>query len=221
VEGEIRRAIKRGCEYALFKEGMMAYNRKDHYYKRAKEQGKASRAAFKLDQIQKKYKIVEKGHTVLDLGSAPGGWFEELGKMVGKKGFVLGVDKLPLRIYPSENMLFYLGDLEAEDAIEQLRFRLLSDTVDSVVSDMSPNLSGIAFRDTYKSYELADRAFGICSELLREGGNFVVKIFPGKETTAFKKRLEKYFKKVHMVVPPATRRTSSEQYIVARGFKIK
>lgn len=199
----------------------MAYNRKDHYYKKAKEEGKASRAAFKLDQIQKKYKVVGRGDTVLDLGSAPGGWFKELGKMVGKKGFVLGVDKLPLRIYPTENMLFYLGDLEAEDAIEQLKFRLLSDRVDNVVSDMSPNLSGIAFRDTYKSYELADRAFKICSELLRDGGNFVVKIFPGKETIAFKKQLEKCFKKVHMVVPPATRRTSSEQYIVARGFKVK
>lgn len=199
----------------------MAYKRKDHYYKKAKAEGKASRAAFKLDQIQKKYKIVGRGDTVLDLGSAPGSWLAELGKMVGKKGFVLGVDKLPLHIYPNENMLFYLGDLESEDAIEQLRFRLLTDTVDSIVSDMSPNLSGIAFRDTYRSYELANKAFEICQELLREGGNFVVKIFPGKETTAFKKQLEKCFTKVHMVVPPATRRTSSEQYIVARGFQPK
>lgn len=196
----------------------MAYNRKDHYYRRAKVSGKASRAAFKLDQIQKKYKVVSRGETVVDLGASPGGWMQELSRMVGKKGFVLGVDKLPIHIYPKENMLFYLGDLESEDAIEQLKFRLLSDEVDTVVSDMSPNLSGISFSDSYKSYELAAKAFEVCQELLREGGNFVVKIFPGKETNKFRKQLEKVFNKVHTVVPPATRSTSSEVYLVARGF---
>jgi 23S rRNA (uridine2552-2'-O)-methyltransferase len=197
----------------------MAYNRKDHYYKKAKREGKVSRASFKLSQIQKKYKVIERGGTVLDLGSAPGGWFEELSKMVGKKGFVLGVDKLPIRTHPNENMLFYLGDLESEDAIEQLKFRLITDEVDTVVSDMSPNLSGVSFSDSFKSYELAKRALDICHELLREGGNFVVKIFPGKETKQLRKEMEKCFKKVHTVVPPATRSTSSEQYLVAREYK--
>lgn len=197
----------------------MAYNRKDHYYKCAKKEGKVSRAAYKIGQIQTKYKIINRGETVLDLGAAPGGWMQELGKMVGKKGFVLGVDKLPIRFYPNENMLFYLGDLESKDAIEQLRFRLLTDRVDNVVSDMSPNISGVSFSDSYKSYELAKKALDICHELLREGGNFVVKIFPGKETKDFRKELEQCFKKVHTVVPPATRTTSSEQYIVARGYQ--
>ena len=196
----------------------MAYNRKDHYYRRAKREGKASRAAFKLEQIQKKYKVINRGETVLDLGAAPGGWLQELSKMVGKRGFVLGVDKLPIRIYPSPNMLFYLGDVESEDAIEQLRFRLLTDTVDTVVSDMAPNISGVSFSDSYKSYELASRALEICQELLRNGGNLVVKIFPGKETKGFKKSLEKSFKKVHTIVPPATRTTSNEMYLIARGF---
>ncbi len=199
----------------------MAYNRKDHYYRRAKAEGKASRAAFKLDQIQKKYKLINRGETVVDLGAAPGSWMAELSKMVGKKGFVLGVDKFPIHIYPSGNMLFYLGDVESEDAIEQIKFRLLTDAVDAVVSDLSPNLSGVSFSDSYKSYELAKRALEVCHELLREGGNFVVKIFPGKEMKGFRKELEKCFDKVHTVVPPATRTTSSEQYIVARGFQPK
>lgn len=197
----------------------MAYNRKDHYYKRAKLEGKASRAAFKLDQIQKKYKIIDRGATVLDLGAAPGGWMEELGKMVGKRGFVLGVDKLPIHIFPHENMLFYLGDVESKDAVAQLKFRLLTDTVDTVVSDMAPNTTGVAFSDSYKSYELAARALNICHDLLREGGNFVVKIFPGDELKDFKNVLEKCFRKVHTIIPPATRKTSSEMYLVARGYK--
>lgn len=197
----------------------MAYERKDHYYKRAKAEGKASRAAFKLDQIQKKYKLINKGGTVVELGAAPGGWMAELSKMVGKKGFVLGVDKLPIHIYPSGNTLFYLGDIESEDAIAQLKFRLLTDDVDTVVSDLSPNLSGISFSDSYKSYELAKRALEICHELLREGGSFVVKIFPGKEMKGFRKELEKCFEEVHTMVPPATRPTSSEQYIIARGYQ--
>lgn len=197
----------------------MAYNRKDHYYNRAKKEGKASRASFKLEQIQKKYKIINRGETVLDLGAAPGGWMQELGKMVGKRGFVLGVDRLPIHIHPKENMLFYLGDIHSEDAVDQLKFRLLSETVDTIVSDMAPNISGVAFSDSYKSYELAMRALELCGELLREDGNFVVKIFPGQELDEFKKVLSESFRKVSSIIPPATRKTSKEMYIVARGFK--
>lgn len=197
----------------------MAYNRKDHYYKRAKAEGKASRAAFKIGQIQKKYKIVERGSTVVDLGAAPGGWMQELGKMVGKKGFVLGIDKLPIRFHPEDNMTFYLGDLQGEDAINQLKFRLVTERADTVVCDMAPNTSGVGFADSYKSYELANRAFEICQGVLKEGGNFVVKIFPGKENNELRVDLKKNFRYVTTVVPPATRKTSSEQYFIARGFK--
>jgi len=197
----------------------VAYNRKDHFYKRAKAEGKASRAAFKIGQIQKKYKIVEKGATVVDLGAAPGGWMQELGKMVGKKGSVVGIDKLPLHFHPEDNMTFYLGDLQGDDAINQLKFRLVTETADTVVCDMAPNTSGVGYADAYKSFELANRAFEICQDVLKEGGNFVVKIFPGKENTELRANLKKCFRYVTTVVPPATRKSSSEQYFVARGFK--
>lgn len=197
----------------------MAYKRKDHYYKRAKAEGKASRAAFKIGQIQKKYKVVERGSTVVDLGAAPGGWMQELGRMVGKKGCVVGVDKLPLHFHPEDNMTFYLGDLQGDDAINQLKFRLVTETADTVVCDMAPNTSGVGYADSYKSYELANRAFEICQDVLKEGGNFVVKIFPGKENNELRANLKKCFRYVTTVVPPATRKTSSEQYFVARGFK--
>lgn len=197
----------------------MAYKRKDYYYKRAKEEGKASRAAFKIGQIQKKFKIVERGSTVVDLGAAPGGWMQELGKMVGKKGFILGIDKLPIRFHPEDNMTFYLGDLQGDDAINQLKFRLVTETADTVVCDMAPNTSGVGYADAYKSYELAQRAYEICQGVLKEGGNFVVKVFPGKENSELRADLKKSFRYVTTVVPPATRKTSSEQYFVARGFR--
>jgi len=196
----------------------MAYKRKDHFYMRAKREKKASRAAYKLSELQKRFKIAQRGDKVLDLGSAPGGWLQELSQMVGPTGRVIGIDLLPLKIAPPKNCLFIHGNLEDSESLRKIT-DAAEGKVDAIVSDMSPNLSGVSFADAYRSFEVATLALETCRRLLKPGGNFVVKIFPGEEFTGYVKTLKENFKKVSTVVPEATRKTSSERYMVGMEYK--
>lgn len=196
----------------------MAYDRKDHFYRRAKKEGKASRAVYKLAELQKRFGLIRKRDVVLDLGCAPGGWMQEVSTFVGTKGRVIGIDFLPLKISVQPNCRFIKGNLE-DELVGQKLAELSGGRADVVLSDMSPNLSGVSFADAYRSYELSVLAFGICERLLKDGGNFVVKIFPGDEFVGYVAKLKKSFSSVDVITPEATRRTSSERYIVARGHK--
>ncbi|MFA4873806.1 MAG: RlmE family RNA methyltransferase [bacterium] len=198
----------------------MGYERKDHFYKRAKREGKASRAVYKLAELQKRFRLVRPGDVAIDLGCAPGGWMQELAGMVGPKGKVVGIDLLPIKISLPPNCHFIKGDVEEQSSIDEIQ-RLAGGRADALLSDMSPNLSGIAFADAYRSYELCMRALALCDLLLKAGGNFVVKIFPGEEFAGFISELKKRFDKVGTVIPEATRKTSSERYVVANGFRKK
>ena len=196
----------------------MAYERKDHFYKRAKREGKVSRAVYKLAELQKRFHLVKRGDVVLDLGCAPGGWMKEVSPLVGDSGKVIGVDLLPLKTSVPKNSLFILGDLTEESSRKAIR-DASGGEVSSVLSDMAPNLSGVAFADAYRSFELATLALDVCGDLLKDGGNFVVKIFPGDELEGYLAKLKKRFAKVTMLTPEATRKTSSERYIVCQGFR--
>jgi len=196
----------------------MAYDRKDHFYRRAKREGKASRAVYKLAELQRRFKLVKRGDAVVDLGCAPGGWLQELSPMVGGDGRVVGIDILPLTMGLPENCTFIEGDINDEGRLAEIE-GLVRGKVDAIVSDMSPNLSGIAFADAYHSYELAMRALEVADRMLKHGGNFVVKIFPGEEFAGFMRELKSKFGKVNTVVPEATRKTSSERYLVGVGYK--
>lgn len=196
----------------------MTYVRKDYYYKKAKEEGKASRASYKIAQLQEKYKFLKKGDAVVDLGCAPGGWLQELVQILGPQGKVVGIDILPLKISTHANVTFLLQSIEDENIADTL-FEILGRKADAVVSDMAPNTSGVAFADAYRSYELCLLGFEACEKLLRAGGTFICKIFPGAELPDFRKMLQQHFEKVSSVVPPATRKSSSEIYLVCLGYK--
>lgn len=196
----------------------MAYERKDHFYRRAKREGKASRATYKLEEIQKRYKIVKRGDHVLDLGCAPGGWMQELSGFIGPAGRAIGVDLLPVKINLPRNCSVIRGDILDEDIQNEIT-TLAPGKFDAVLSDMSPNLSGVQFADAYRSFELASLAHELCRKFLKSGGNFVVKIFPGDEFDGYTKTLKSSFAKVSTIVPEATRKTSSERYIVCLGHK--
>lgn len=196
----------------------MAYDRKDHFYNRAKREGKASRAVYKLSELQQRFKLIKKRDVVLDLGAAPGGWIQEAAAMVGNAGKIIGIDLLPLKISLPKMAKFIRGDLNDEDSQAAVE-KLAGGRADVILSDMSPNLSGIVFADTYKSYELATLALKMCKRFLKTNGNFVVKIFPGDEFLGFVETLRKNFSEVTTVTPKATRKTSSERYVVARGYK--
>lgn len=196
----------------------MAYERKDHFYKRAKTEGKASRAVYKLAELQRRFQLIKKGDVVLDLGSAPGGWLQEVSPLVGGTGRVIGIDILPLKISPPKSCQFIRGDL-SDKASQQKIMELAEGKIDVFLSDMSPNISGVAFADAYRSYELAMLALSVCKKLLKPGGNFVVKIFLGDELPQYVSELKKFFSEVRTITPKATRKTSSERYLVALNFK--
>jgi 23S rRNA (uridine2552-2'-O)-methyltransferase len=197
---------------------MPAYQRKDRYFKKAKEDGLRSRAAFKLMEMNQRFKVFKKGSLVVDLGCSPGSWVQVAAKEVGPFGHVIGIDLEALPPFAEKNVTFILGDIR-EERTRQLLLADLGRKVDIVLSDMAPHLSGIKFQDHYNSYELAEQALQLCKVVLREGGDFVVKIFPGEELDLFKGNLKNAFAQIKTFIPDATRKTSTEIYLVAKGYK--
>lgn len=197
---------------------MPAYQRKDHYFKKAKDTGLRSRAAFKLMELNQRYRLLRQGQLVVDLGCWPGGWMQVISKEIGPFGRVIGLDIEPMEMQGMRNTCFIQGDIR-EERTRQLLLAELGRKVDLVLSDMAPNLSGIKFQDHYNSYELAEQAFQLCKLVLREGGDFAVKIFPGEELEPFKDNLKNAFTQLKTFIPDSTRKTSTEIYLVAKGFK--
>ena len=180
----------------------------DHYVKKAREQGYRSRAAFKLLELDRKESILKAGMTVLDLGAAPGGWSQVAAQKVKPAGRVVAVDLLP--VAPISGVTVVKGD-----------FRQVSidGRADVILSDLSPNLSGIPNVDQARWLELAEGAIALCRKMLKLDGVFVVKAFHGEAFDALIERLEGAFKKVKVVKPQASRGESTETYVVARNLR--
>ncbi len=196
----------------------MGYQLKDSYYWRAKKEGYRSRAAYKLQELNQSYRLIGTGNRVLDLGAAPGGWLQVASKLVGPKGKVLGVDNQPIALFKEENILLLPGDISEEATQAKIR-QQLGGAADCVLSDLSPRLSGIHDVDISRSLDLARTAFQVACSLIRPGGNFVVKTFIGEETTSLFKELQPYFESVHRTRAEATRKHSSEIYMIGKGFR--
>ena len=195
---------------------------KEYYYRIAKEQGYRARSAFKLKQIQAKYKLMKGGDLVIDLGCSPGGWSQVAGEIVGHKGLVLGVDLVQSE--PIDGVIFLLGDVTEEGFTDRLTC-LLNEKVhkkskaDVVLSDLSPKLVGSYGLDQARSVWLAQHAFRIAREVLRAGGCFVCKVFEGEDYPPFFDEIKSSFQFLKAYVPPATRKKSSEIYLIGKGFK--
>lgn len=192
--------------------------KKDYYYKKAKEEKYRSRAAYKLFQAVKKYKFIGKGDIVVDLGAAPGGWIQAASKIVGKEGFVLGVDLKPINPFSQDNIQTILGDIDDEETLEQV-LRILPEKADVVISDVSPNISGIWEVDHARQIDLAKRSLEIALDILRPSGNFFVKVFQGELFNDFVKKVEKHFRIVKIFKPKASRAKSSEMFVLGLFLK--
>ncbi len=188
--------------------------KKEHYYRQAKSEGYRSRAAYKLKQINKKYKIIKKGDVVVDLGAAPGGWSQVAKEAVGN-GFVFGVDLESIE--PVEGVEFLMGDLTKKDVVETVTS--LVKKADVVISDMSPNISGAYSVDHARSVYLCESALDFAEKILKRNGNFVVKIFEGDLFKDYFEKIKNRFDYVKTYRPKATRKSSSEVYIIGKGFK--
>ncbi|RLE52218.1 MAG: 23S rRNA (uridine(2552)-2'-O)-methyltransferase [Candidatus Methanomethylicota archaeon] len=196
-------------------------DRKDFYYFKAKAEGYRSRAAFKLKQIIKKFKVIRRGDVVVDLGAAPGGWLQVAREAVGSKGFVIGVDLVPITPLPWKNVKTIELDVTSKNAAEKIRELLPRGSADVLLSDLAPKVSGIWDLDNARQIFLAEKALEIADQVLRAGGNAVIKIFQGSLTDDFLKKVKKSFRIVKLYKPPASRKESAEIYVIAIGMRRK
>ena len=190
-------------------------HRRDPYAKRAKREDYRSRAAYKLIQINKRFRVLHKGDIVLDLGCAPGGWSQVAARIVGPTGQVVGVDLDAVE--PVAGAIFVRGDLGHETTQAATRACLGGRDATVVLSDMSPNISGTYGLDHIRSMLLGKLAVDFGMPLMAEGGHLVVKTFEGPELSAFVARIRTRFARVKRFRPEATRKSSSEVYVVALG----
>jgi 23S rRNA (uridine2552-2'-O)-methyltransferase len=196
----------------------MAFNRKDFFYKKAKEEGMRSRATYKLEELDKRFQIFRKGGRVLDLGAAPGGWLQIAADKVGPQGRVVGIDLLPIQPFPNSTIHLLQGDL-LDPEVQKLAMDALEGRAHTVLSDMAPPISGIRVTDCARSFELAMIALDIARKMLCEGGSMVAKIFPSEDSEVFLQEMKRSFRKVRTTRPEATRKTSSEVYVIGSFFR--
>ena len=196
----------------------LAEHESDPYVKRAREEGWRSRAAFKLEEIQRTDRLLRPGITVVDLGAAPGGWSQYAARLLAGKGRVVALDVLEMPALPGVE--FIQGDFTEPDVLERLESALGGDRVDLVMSDMAPNMMGISDVDHDRSMYLVDLAVEFASKTLRPGGDLLMKVFQGREFQPLLARLRKEFDTVKLRKPGASRARSSEVYVLARGYRI-
>lgn len=198
----------------------MSYKLRDTYYKKAKQEGYRSRAAYKLVELQERFRIFKAGQLVVDLGAAPGGWMQVAAKLVGPSGKVLGVDLQPIEPFHQKNIIIVQGDITVPET-EQRIMEYLGRPVDSVISDVAPKLTGIRDTDEARSLELNRTALGVAKRLLRAGGSFLIKSFVSEELRIFSTELEKQFGSLQRTRPDASRKGSSEIYFFAKDYEPK
>lgn len=187
----------------------------DVYVRRAKQDGYRSRSAYKLLEILDKDKLVRPGMTVVDLGAAPGGWSQVVAPLVGVKGQVIALDILEME--PLRGVAVIRGDFSDESTLKLLEVQMGDRSIDLVVSDMSPNISGVGLVDQARSIHLAELALEFARARLKPGGHLLVKVFQGAGLDAFRKELSMAFSSVAVRKPKASRDRSNEFYLLARG----
>ncbi|MFQ3318797.1 MAG: 23S rRNA (uridine2552-2'-O)-methyltransferase [Natronomonas sp.] len=205
---------------------------KDEYYNRAKQEGYRSRAAYKLKQLNEDAGLMSRGDTVVDLGAAPGGWLQVATELVSEEGTVVGIDLQSIK--PIDGVETVRGDMTEEETRERVidsvreveretsgsgsgAERPASGEADVVISDMAPNMTGEYSLDHARSVYLARMAFETSLELLAPGGDFVAKVFEGQDTNDLRADIDEEFEYVRTIHPKASRDSSSELYMVAKG----
>jgi 23S rRNA (uridine2552-2'-O)-methyltransferase len=192
--------------------------KRDYYYRKAKEEKYRSRATYKLLQAIKKYHFLKKGDVVVDLGAAPGGWLQASRKIVGNEGFVLGVDLKRIQPLEAANVQTIVGDITDFETQKEIE-RILPSLADAVISDVSPNVSGIWEVDHARQIDLARTSLMLALKLLRVKGNFFVKVFQGDMFQSFVKEVRQHFVRVEIIKPKASRARSAEIFVLGMGLK--
>lgn len=190
----------------------------DAFVKKARRSHYRSRAVYKLIEIDEKDHLFPPGGTVVDLGAAPGSWSQYASERVGPHGQVIAIDLLPMA--EIANVQFIQGDFTDNLVYERSLMALSGGKADLVISDMAPNITGIRATDNARSLYLAELVLDFSKAVLKSGGDMLIKMFQGAGTDAYKKELVKYFQRVVVRKPKASRDNSREFYILARGYDV-
>jgi 23S rRNA (uridine2552-2'-O)-methyltransferase len=188
----------------------------DEFVKRARKEGYRSRAVYKLQEIDTRDRLLKPGMVVIDLGAAPGAWSQYLRERVGHSGRVIALDILPMEGMPGVEVLE--GDFTEQDTLKSLLDALGGQPVDLVISDMSPNISGVDIADKARAMYLSELAVDFASQVLKPGGGFLMKVFQGAGFTELYKDVQAKFTRVVSRKPKASRARSAEIYVLATGF---
>jgi 23S rRNA (uridine2552-2'-O)-methyltransferase len=191
---------------------------RDYYYRKAKEEKYRSRAAYKILEVAKKYNFIKSGDVVVDLGAAPGGWMQAARRIVGEKGFVLGVDLRFIEPLGFSNVQTLIGDITDLQITRTIK-EILPASADVVISDASPNVSGVWELDHARQIDLARRSLAIATEILRVGGSFFVKVFQGDMMQDFVDEVRRHFGFVKLIKPKASRARSAEIFVLGMSMK--
>jgi 23S rRNA (uridine2552-2'-O)-methyltransferase len=189
----------------------------DEFVQMAQAQGYRSRAVFKLKEIQDKDQLIKPGMNIIDLGAAPGGWSQFARQLIGKKNKLIALDILPMDTL--DGVDFIQGDFREEAVLDQLHAVLGGAPINLVMSDMAPNMSGNKGVDQPRAIYLGELALDTAKTVLTKDGSFLVKLFHGEGFDAFHYEVQRYFAKVVIRKPKASRPRSNEVYILAKGFK--
>jgi 23S rRNA (uridine2552-2'-O)-methyltransferase len=188
----------------------------DHYARKAQKEKFAARSVYKLAEIQKKHRLIQKGDTVLDLGCAPGSWLQYAAQQTGPGGKVVGVDLKPVTIGLPDTVRVITGDIEAlfhaDDQHLKADFKV-------VLSDMAPATTGNKHADAARSFALCERALDVAASVLQPGGNFVCKIFQGEDFKPFCDKVKARFARMHIFKPQSSRKGSKEIFVIGLGKK--
>lgn len=189
----------------------MAFNRKDRFFHKAKADGFVARSAYKLEELQKKYKVIPKGSFVVDLGASPGSWSQLALKLTGPTGFVVGIDLKEIKIKAPNGRFYQMDVFNLDPSIFEDR------PVDVLISDMAPNTTGVRSVDQARSEELCLEVLKVSDQFLKPGGNLVMKLFEGGDADVVAKEVKGKFKNFKRFKPEAVRKGSFETYLVGLG----
>lgn len=191
---------------------------RDPYVKRARQEGWRSRAVFKLEQIQRVERLIRPGMIIVDLGAAPGGWSQFAARSLAGRGEIFALDILPMDAVTGVRSI--TGDFREQAVLDQLRAALGCRPVDLVMSDMAPNLSGIDVVDQPRAMHLAELALEFSAEVLKPGGDLLLKLFQGSGFQELVREIRRQFETVKLRKPEASRARSAEVYLLARAKKM-
>ncbi len=193
------------------------WKKDDPLYRKAKIEGYRSRAAYKLKELNIAYNIIKKGDRVVDLGCAPGGWMQYAIEIIGSEGIIVGVDLQEIKPFPFPNAFFIRADITDPTLPEKIE-KILNGRADTLISDISPKLTGIRDRDMEAAKTLWGSVFNLARQILKREGNFLMKAFYSGELKEFVEEIKVAFIFFKITRPDATRKGSSEVYVVGKGF---